>query len=210
MKDPQFAKLIVFVNSLIPLTMVIFDVVQGQAGANPKEYALHTTGFLAILFLILSLAITPLRLITGANWLSHFRRMLGLFAFFYACTHLMIYFIWDRSMSLRSLFTETSNKPFILLGMAALLLMLPLAITSTNGMIKRLGGKNWKRLHWLVYPCAILAMLHYWIASKLVGMTQKTFAIALILLLAYRVVVKFVPGLRYRKGSVTATPSVPQ
>lgn len=204
MKDPQFAKLIVFVNSLIPLTMVVFDVVQGDAGANPKEYALHTTGLLAIFFLVLSLAVTPLRLLTGANWLSHFRRMLGLFAFFYACTHLLIYLIWDRSMSIRSLFAETSNKPFILLGMAALLLMLPLAITSTNGMIKRIGAKNWKRLHWLVYPCAILAMLHYWIASKLVGTTQKVLAIVLILLLLYRLLVKFIPALRYRKGPAAA------
>lgn len=188
MKDPQFAKLIVFINSLVPLAMVIWDVAAGTAGANPTEYALHTTGLLAIIFLFLSLTITPLRLITGANWLSHFRRMLGLFAFFYGSVHLVVYFIFYQSGSLAGVIKETGERPFILFGMSALLLMLPLAITSTNGMIKRLGGKNWKRLHWLVYACAILGMLHYWNASKLIGSQQKVFAGVLAMLLGYRVV----------------------
>lgn len=200
MKDPGFAKLVVFINSLIPLAMLVWDVSQGQAGANPKEYAIHTTGFLAILFLVLSLAITPLRLISGANWLSHFRRMLGLFAFFYACTHLGTYYVWDRGLNFASLIDEAIKRPFIYFGMGALILMIPLAITSTNGMIKRIGGKNWKNLHMLVYPAAILAMTHYWLASKLVGTTQKTMLAVLILLLGYRVAVRFFPALRYRRS----------
>src|SRR4051812_33875480 len=103
MKDPAFAKLVVAVNALVPLGILSWDALHHQLGANPPTFALHTTGMLALIFLILSLAVTPLRLASGKNWLSHFRRMLGLYAFFYAVIHLLIYFIFDRVLSVSGL-----------------------------------------------------------------------------------------------------------
>src|SRR3954453_5245207 len=142
MKDARFAKSVVFINSLVPLSLLLWDAYWHRLGANPVEFAIRTTGMLALVFLILCLCVTPLRKITGRNWFSHFRKMLGLYAFFYGLTHLSIYFWLDRSLSIRSLIADTAAHPFILFGMTALLLMVPLAITSTNGMIKRLGAKN--------------------------------------------------------------------
>src|SRR3954470_7591863 len=147
MKDPGFAKSVVLLNGLVPLALLCWDDYFDQLGANRSEAIIHTTGVLALVFLFLSLTVTPLRKITGYNFLSHFRRMLGLFAFFYGCLHLLSYMSFDRGWSISGVIADVSKKPFILLGMAALLIMVPLAITSTNGMIKRLGAARWKRLH---------------------------------------------------------------
>jgi sulfoxide reductase heme-binding subunit YedZ len=135
------------------------------------------------------------------NWLSHFRRMLGLFAFFYGCVHLLIYFTFDRGLSLSSLVSETAERPFILFGMTALLLMLPLAITSTNSMVRRLGAAKWKRLHQLAYVSAIAGVVHYYYSSKVTSRLQIAFIVALALLLGYRVAVRWLPFLKYRKST---------
>src|SRR2546423_13912473 len=147
MKDPRFTKLVLFVNGLVPLALLLWDVWRKQVGANPLEFVTRTTGMLTLVFLVLTLAISPLRRITGLNWLVRFRRMLGLFAFFYGSLNLMTYVAFDRFFHLTTIPCDIFRRRFIAVGMAAFFLMLPLAITSTDKMIKRLGGKRWVKLH---------------------------------------------------------------
>ncbi len=186
MKDPRFPKLVIFVNSSVPLALLLWDAYWHHLGANPVDYAIHTTGELALIFLVISLTITPVRKITGWNWLSHFRRMLGLFAFAYGCIHFIIYFAFDRSFSLSATLADIIKHKYIFFGLTALLLMVPLALTSTNASIKCLGAAKWKQLHRLVYPAAIAAVLHYYLLVK-ADITQPViFATILALLFAYR------------------------
>jgi sulfoxide reductase heme-binding subunit YedZ len=153
---------------------------------------------------MITLAVTPLRKITGLNWLIKFRRLLGLFAFFYGFLHLMTYLWFDRFFKLRSIPGDVVSRPFIAFGMTAFLLMLPLAITSTNKMIKRLGGKGWNRLHKLIYAAGIAAALHFWFFVKSDTRLPLTFGFILLLLLAHRLFVRFYPpqGEGFKPGSV--------
>ncbi len=191
MTNLQYAKLVVFVNSLIPLTLLLWDLYFKKVGANPLEFATRTTGMLTLVFLFLTLAITPLRKVFGINSLIKGRRMLGLFAFFYGALHLLTYVWFDRFFNLRSVIGDVGQRPFILLGMTSFLLMIPLALTSTNRTIKRLGGKNWARLHRLVYVAAILGVLHFWMLVKSDVRLPLTFAFVLILLLGHRLAAKY-------------------
>src|SRR6266576_1011583 len=143
MKDTRFAKLVLLVNGLVPLVLLWWDVYRKQVGANPLEFVTRTTGMLTLVFLLISLAVTPARRITGLNWLTRFRRMLGLFAFFYGSLHLITYVAFDRFFHLTTVPGDVIKRPFIAIGMAAFFFMLPLAITSTDKMVKRLGGKRW-------------------------------------------------------------------
>jgi len=188
MKDPRFVKFVILANGLVPLAILAADVATGNAGANPKDRIIHTTGVMALLFLLLSLTVTPARKLLNYNYLSNFRRMLGLFAFFYGCLHFLSYFSYDREWNIAGTIADVASKPFILLGMGALLIMIPLAITSTNGMIKRLGAARWKQLHWLVYPAAVMAVVHFWMSTKIVSTTAKAFALVLAVLLGYRLI----------------------
>ena len=176
------------VNGAIPLVMLGWDAYWHQLGANPVNDALHITGMTALVFIVLTLAVTPARKISGWNRLSHFRRMLGLYAFFYGLVHLSIYFALQQSFHVGAVVRDTLQHRYIFFGMTALALMIPLALTSTNGMIKRLGAARWKRLHKLVYIVAIAAAAHYWMIGKVLGNTQKFFAAAVSVLLLYRVV----------------------
>jgi sulfoxide reductase heme-binding subunit YedZ len=182
----RFAKLVVLVNSFVPLALLIWDYSQGHLRPDPINFALTTTGMLALVFLLLSLTVTPLRLAIGQNWPSNFRRMLGLIAFTYGCLHLTIYFCFYQNFSLSGTIDDTIRRPFILFGMSALLLMVPLAVTSTAGMVKRLGAKRWKRLHKLVYICATLAVLHYFLLVKADTRKPLVFAAILGILLLIR------------------------
>jgi len=166
MKDIRFSKVVIFVNSLVPLVLLLWDVYHRKVGANPLEFVTRTTGMLTLVFLFLSLMVTPVRKITGANWLIKFRRMLGLFAFFYGCSHLLTYLWFDRFFRIGSIVGDVAQRPFIAIGMTAFFLMLPLAITSTDKMVKRLGGKQWIKLHRLVYLAAGLGVLHFWMLVK--------------------------------------------
>src|SRR6195256_4959642 len=141
MKDTAFTKFLIFINSLVPLSLLLWDVYHKRVGANPLEYVTRTTGMLTLVFLLMTLAVTPVRKIFALHWLIKFRRMLGLFAFFYGFLHLMTYIWFDRSLSLKTVPGDVATRPFIAVGMAAFFLMIPLALTSTNKMIKRLGGK---------------------------------------------------------------------
>lgn len=193
MKDTRFTKVVLFINSLVPLTLLLWDVYRGRVGANPLEFVTRTTGMLTLVFLMISLAITPLRKITGANWLVKFRRMLGLFAFFYGFLHLLTYVAFDRFFHFTTIPADIVKRPFITVGMAAFFLMVPLAITSTNRMVKRLGGKRWSLLHRVVYVAAALGVFHYWLLVKSDTRIPLTFAFILAVLLGYRLLVKYSP-----------------
>src|SRR5262249_8737961 len=150
-----------------------------------------------LIFLLLSLTVTPLRLVSGWNWLSHFRRMLGLFAFFYAFIHLTLYTVFDKNLDFSAVIADVIRNTFILFGMTAFVLMIPLAITSTNGWIKRMGSAKWKRLHQLAYFSAIAAVLHYFYFGKQVDQRLKiSFIVLLAILLLYRILVKQFPELK--------------
>ncbi len=166
MNDVRFYKALIAVNALIPLALLLIDAYRGRLGANPIEFFLRTTGVLTLVFLLITLAVTPLRKISGWNSLIKYRRMLGLFAFFYGCLHLVTYSIFDKSLGLGAIADDVAQRPFIAVGMAAFVMMIPLAVTSTNGMVKRLGGKNWARLHKLTYVAAILGVIHFWMIVK--------------------------------------------
>jgi methionine sulfoxide reductase heme-binding subunit len=191
MENARFTKLILFVNSMIPLVLLLWDLYHKRVGPNPLEFATRTTGMLTLIFLSLTVAVTPLRKIFGINSLVKFRRILGLFAFFYGSLHLLTYVWFDRVFNLISVGQDVIKRPFILAGMTAFLLMLPLAITSTNKMIKRMGGKSWARLHRLVYFAAIAGVIHFWMLVKSDTRLPLTFAFILLFLLGYRIFVKY-------------------
>jgi len=193
MSNIRFAKLVVFANALVPLVLLLWDLYHQNVGANPQEFAIRTTGVMALVFLTATIAITPVRKIFGANSLVKLRRMFGLFAFFYATLHLTTYIWLDRQLNLRSVVEDVARRPFILLGMTAFVLMVPLAITSTNNMVKRMGGKNWARLHRLVYVAAVAGVVHFWMLVKSDTRLPLTFAFIVGLLLAHRVFVKYAP-----------------
>lgn len=186
----KFSKLVIFLNALVPLALLLWDVYRKRVGANPVEFMTRTTGMLTLIFLMITLALTPARKVTGANWLVKFRRMLGLYAFFYGTLHLITYLWFDRFFNLNSVVSDVMQRPFIALGMTAFFLMTPLAITSTNQMVKRLGGKRWAKLHRLVYLAGIVGVVHFWLLVKSDIRLPLTFAFILFLLLGYRVLVK--------------------
>src|SRR5216684_7161496 len=202
MPDTRFSKLVLFVNGVVPLTLMLWDVYYKQVGANPLEFVTRTTGMLALVFLLLALAVTPLRKITGANWLVKFRRMIGVFAFFYGFLHLMTYVAFDRYFNLKSIPADVVKRPFITIGMTAFFLMIPLAITSTNKMVKRLGGKRWNRLHRIVYVSGVLGVLHYYMLVKSDVRLPLTFAFLLALLLGFRILAKYYATQPRVSGSV--------
>jgi sulfoxide reductase heme-binding subunit YedZ len=194
MTNIRFTKFVVFVNSAIPLALLLLDLYRNQVGPNPLEFATRTTGILTLVFLSLTVAVTPLRQIFGVNSLVRFRRMLGLFAFFYGSLHLLTYIWFDRLFNLVSVAGDVVQRPFILVGMTAFLLMLPLAITSTNKMVKRLGGKRWAKLHRLVYLAAIAGVVHFWMLVKSDVRLPLTFGFIILFLLGYRLLLKYFPS----------------
>src|SRR5437879_1866865 len=202
MKDFRFAKLVLFVNGLVPLVLLLWDVYRKQVGANPLEFVTRTTGMLTLVFLLISLAVSPLRRVTGLNWLIRLRRMLGLFAFFYGSLHLMTYVAFDRFFHLTTIPGDVVKRPFIAIGMTAFFLILPLAITSTDKMVKRLGGKRWMRLHRIVYLAGILGVLHYYMLVKSDVRLPMTFAFLLAVLLGFRAFVKYYTSQPRVAGSI--------
>jgi sulfoxide reductase heme-binding subunit YedZ len=194
MGDVRFAKVVVFVNSLLPLVLLLWDLYRKRVGPNPLQFATTTTGMLTLIFLSLTVAITPLRKIFGINALVKLRRMLGLFAFFYGTLHLLTYVWFDRLFNLISVGQDVVRRPFILAGMVAFVLMVPLAITSTNKMVKRLGGKRWAKLHRLIYLAAIAGVIHFWMLVKSDIRLPLTFAFIVLFLLGYRLLTRYVPA----------------
>lgn len=190
MKEIKFYKVVVFVNSLVPLALMAWDWAQGKLGANPVEFLTRTTGMLTLVFLLISLAVTPLRKLTGVQWLIQFRRMLGLYAFFYGFLHLVTYVWFDRAFNLGGTVADVYARPFIAVGMLSFLLMVPLAVTSTKKWIKRLGGRRWARLHRLVYAAAAGGVIHFWMLVKSDTRLPLRFAFVLAVLLGARLFIK--------------------
>ncbi len=187
MNQLQFLRALVILNGFVPLVMLGWDAYRGQLGANSVNNALHITGILSLVFLFLSLLISPLRWMTGwGGWLA-FRRALGLYGFFYAVVHLVIYVGFDRALSLTSTLNEIWMRRFLQVGAVAIVLMIPLAVTSTNKMIQRLGPKRWKQLHRLTYAIVILGVLHYYMLVKSDVRQPLAFAGVLTVLLGSRV-----------------------
>ena len=196
-------KPVVFLASLWPLVYLVWAALTGNLSANPLEDLTHETGVWTLRFLCITLAITPLRKLTGWNTFIRFRRMAGLYAFFYGTLHLLTYVIADRFAGLdfpdgmlalstvrnlaKSVGQDIYKRPFITIGFSAWLSMAPLAATSTAGMIRRLGGKRWNRLHRLVYLAATLGVLHYWWLVKADVRRPLTYGAVVGILLAARV-----------------------
>ena len=189
------AKPAVFALCLVPLAWLVFAVLTGRTSANPAEDIILTTGIWALRFLLATLAITPLRRLSGWNALIQYRRMLGLFAFFYAVVHMASYIAFDRYFAIDEVFEDVAKRPFITAGMLALTLMLPLAITSTRGWIRRLG-RRWQMLHRLVYVSAIAACVHFVWKVKVVFGEPVYYAAILAVLLGFRVIWSFRPASR--------------
>ena len=204
LKDEKFARTLVFINCLVPAVLLAADFARGRLGANPLDFMTEATGTLALIFLLLSLAITPLRRLTELNWLIKFRRMIGLYAFFYLSLHFLTYVWFDKFFNFAEIITDTARRPFILVGLTAFILMIPLAVTSTNKMIKRLGGKRWNRLHKLVYICATLGVIHYFLLVKSDVTKPLAYGALLAVLLWYRIYIAYFPP---TKGNIISAPS---
>lgn len=187
MADPKFYKTLVWANGLLPLALLAWDALHNMLGVNPIEYFLRTTGVLTLIFVLVTLSVTPLRKLFGWNQLIKYRRTLGLFAFFYGLIHLGTYFVLDRGGDITDAVRDAVQRPFIAFGAAAFFLMVPLAVTSTNAMIKRIGGKRWQQLHRLIYLTGIAGVVHFWMIVKSDVFYPALFAIALMLLLVYRI-----------------------
>jgi sulfoxide reductase heme-binding subunit YedZ len=190
MTDVRFNKLVISINALLPLGLLAVDAIRGRLGANPIEFFLRTTGVLTLTFLLLTLTVTPLRRLLGWNEAIKFRRMLGLYAFFYGCIHLTTYVGFDRGLSVTGTVNDVIQRPFIAIGMTAFLLMVPLALTSTNGMVKRIGGKRWQKLHRLTYLVAVLGVVHFWMIVKSDVFYPMMFGLVVVLLLGFRVITR--------------------
>ena len=158
----RWTKVALFALSTVPVLVIAVRLVQGNATANPVEYLQHSTGDWTLRFLIFTLAITPLRKVLNLPELIRFRRMLGLFAFFYACLHFLTYIGPDQSFDPAGMWRDVQKRRFITVGFTAFVLLIPLAITSTKGWIRRLGGKRWQTLHRAVYLAAICGVIHYY------------------------------------------------
>jgi methionine sulfoxide reductase heme-binding subunit len=189
----KLAKPFVFVLCLTPLAGLIFIVLTGRTSPNPAEDIMLTTGIWTLRFLLLTLTITPIRRLTGWNGLIKYRRMFGLFAFFYACTHLMSYIAFDRVFAFDEVAADIAKRPFITAGMVAFALMVPLAITSTTGWIRRLG-KRWQTLHRLIYVSGIAGCLHFIWKGKVVIGEPIYYAAILAALLGFRLLWRLRPA----------------
>lgn len=164
-KQEQLIKLTVFITALLPLAWLITATFSGNLGANPIEAITRSLGEWALRFLLLTLTITPLRKLTGWRSLLRYRRMLGLYAFFYASLHLLSYIVLDQYFYWPEIWADILKRPYITVGMSSFLLLVPLAVTSTRGWIRRLG-RHWQQLHRVVYLSAIGAVLHYYMLVK--------------------------------------------
>lgn len=198
------AKAAVFALALVPLGWLATGALffPDWLTANPGEFIDRETGRWTLRLLLLTLCVTPLRALTGRNWLLRFRRMLGLFAFFYGVMHLSSYVMFRRVFDVEEIVRDIAERPFMTVGFTALLLMIPLAVTSTNAMVRRLGARRWQLLHRLVYLIAPLGVLHFWWMVKRDITQPAIFAALLAVLLGYRVAAKMRDA--SRSAAVTA------
>jgi methionine sulfoxide reductase heme-binding subunit len=179
---------VVFLTCLGPLASLVWRGFHAALGANPIEAITHGTGDWTLTFLLITLAVTPLRMLTRQYWLVRFRRMFGLFAFFYGCLHLMTYVWLDKFFDLHEMLHDIAKRRFITAGMTAFALMIPLALTSTKWSIRKLGGKRWQMVHRLIYASAAAGVIHYIWLVKADLRKPLEYAAVLAALLAYRLI----------------------
>jgi methionine sulfoxide reductase heme-binding subunit len=184
--SPQVVKIAIYVLGMTPATFAFYYALTGQLGAEPIKALTQALGQVGIRFLIIGLAITPLRKLGGPNWVKY-RRAIGLVAFFNAALHLLVYLWLDQDLNLTAIWKDILKRPYITIGMGAFLLLVPLAITSHNSMIKRMGGAAWQRLHKLVYVAVAAVCVHFLLLVKVVTFEPALYAFLTVTLLGYRV-----------------------
>jgi len=184
----RLVALLIFAASLVPLLLVVADALRGRLGANPIEAILNRFGYWTLVFVLLALVPTPLQRLSGWTWMAPHRRMIGLFAFFYACLHVGTYVGVDQFFDWRAIVADVVKRKFITVGMLAFALLVPLALTSTDGSVRRLGYARWKRLHRLVYAAAVCGVVHFIWRVKADLREPLLFAAALAVLLAVRLI----------------------
>ncbi|MDE0283043.1 MAG: sulfoxide reductase heme-binding subunit YedZ [Gammaproteobacteria bacterium] len=194
--NSRWAKPVLFLLCTLPFCVLVYNGFTNNLTANPIKEITHFTGEWALRFLLITLSITPLRKITRKNALIRFRRMLGLFAFFYACLHFSTYLVLDQFFDWNEIVLDVAKRPYITVGFSAFVLLIPLAVTSTNKMAQRLGN-NWRRLHSLIYPIAVLVIFHYLWLVKADILPPLIYGLILCLLLVLRW-----PGLQIGKRQV--------
>lgn len=178
-----------FVACLVPAALIVLGMFNGGLGANPIEEITHRTGKTTLTLLLITLSVTPVRRLTGIGALISLRRMLGLFAFFYVCIHFSIY-VLDQASYLPGVLEDIARRPYVTVGFASFLLLIPLAFTSTRGWVKRLGGRRWNRLHRLIYVAAAGGVLHFLWLVKIDKRTPIVYGLILVTLLSARLVRK--------------------
>jgi sulfoxide reductase heme-binding subunit YedZ len=183
----KWAKVLVFALSALPLLFIVWRTVRGDLTANPVEFYQHATGDWTLRFMVFTLCITPFRKLLNLPELIRFRRMLGLFGFFYVCLHFLTYLGPDQSFAFSGMLKDVAKRPFITVGFAAFVLLIPLAITSTAAWIRRLGGKRWQALHRAVYASAVLGVIHYYWLVKSDVRKPLFYGSLVAILLAWRI-----------------------
>lgn len=196
----RLLKPLVFMACLAPFGGLLLGIYEGDLGPNPLETVTHTTGDWALRLLLITLAMTPLRRLLHSPWPLRLRRMLGLFAFFYACLHFLIWLVLDQELRWAAIVVDIGKRPYVTVGFAAWLLLLPLALTSTRRAMRRLG-RRWSRLHRLIYPAAALAVLHYLWLVKADLRDPLLYAVAFLGLMLARVPWRKFLGMRLRRES---------
>lgn len=196
-------KVVVWILCLSPVTLLAWKGTHDQLGANPLSEITLSTGHWTLYLLLITLAISPLRKITGLNWIIRYRRLVGLFAFFYGCLHLITYLWFDKFFDVQEIVKDIYKRPFITAGLTAWTLMLPLALTSTTASIRWLGGKRWQMLHRLIYASAIAGVVHFWWLVKRDLRRPELMAAILTLLLGMRIID------RVRSARIPSSPSLP-
>jgi len=196
-------KVVVWILCLSPVTLLAWKGTHDQLGANPLSEITLSTGHWTLYLLLITLAISPLRKITGINWIIRYRRLVGLFAFFYGCLHLITYLWFDKFFDVQEIVKDIYKRPFITAGLTAWTLMLPLALTSTTASIRWLGAKRWQMLHRLIYASAIAGVVHFWWLVKRDLRRPELMAAILTLLLGMRIID------RVRSARIPSSPSLP-
>lgn len=201
----RYLKPTILLACLAPLANLVWRGFHAGLGANPIEYITHSTGSCTLVFLLITLSVTPLRKLTRQYWLIDLRRMFGLFAFFYGCLHLTTYVWLDKFFDVHEMLADIAKRRFITAGLTGFVLMIPLALTSTKGWIRRLGGKRWQALHKLIYFSAAAGVIHYIWLVKADLRSPLRYAFVLVALLTYRLVARFASR---AKANATRVPPV--
>jgi methionine sulfoxide reductase heme-binding subunit len=204
--NSKWSKPVVFLLCLFPLAALGWRALHGELTANPIEFITHATGDWTLRFLVITLCVTPFRKILHLPELIRFRRMLGLFAFFYACLHFTTYIWLDKFFDLSEMWKDIAKRKYITVGFTAFLLLIPLAVTSTAGWIRRLGGKRWQRLHRLIYVSAALGVIHYYWLVKSAVIRPLTYGAIVAVLLLWRLFASFSRKTQLRVDAATVRP----